>query len=73
MRGIGNFHYVLIIGSEEGEYLCLDPLEDEVTRLSRYGNRVYSFRCVWYEKPQDISLYESLIKQREADQIVLDM
>lgn len=46
---------------------------DEVTRLSRYGNRVYSFRCVWYEKPQDISLYESLIKQREADQIVLDM
>lgn len=50
MQGIGNFHYVLIVGSEAGEYLCMDPLRDEITELSEYGERVYAIRCVWYEK-----------------------
>lgn len=47
MYALGNFHYVLIVGVEDGEYLCMDPLQDEVTKLSRYGNRVYALRCVY--------------------------
>ena len=50
MKGLGNFHYVLIVGTEAGKYVCMDPLEDELIMLSDYGNRVYAIRCVWKEK-----------------------
>lgn len=43
----GSSHYILIVGAEGGEYLCMDTLEDGVTRLSDYGNRIYAVRCVW--------------------------
>ena len=46
MRGIGNFHYVLIVKFEDGKYFCMDPLADELQPLSHYGNRVYALRCV---------------------------
>lgn len=46
MHGVGSFHYVLIVGVEDGEYICMDPLENELTRLSRYWNRVYAVRVV---------------------------
>lgn len=49
IKGLGNFHYVLIVGTEEGKYVCMDPLEDALTTLSDYGNRVYAIRCVWKE------------------------
>ena len=47
MRGLGNFHYVLIVKAENGEFYCMDPLEDELTKLSKYGNRIYAVRCVF--------------------------
>lgn len=50
MNGIGSFHYVLIVGSEEGDYICMDPLEEDLTTLSDYFDRVYAVRCVWKEK-----------------------
>lgn len=46
MYAFGNVHYVLIVGAEDGAYLCMDPLRDELTKLSAYGNRVYALRCV---------------------------
>lgn len=46
MYGLGNFHYVLIVKAENGEFYCMDPLEDELTKLSKYGNRIYAVRCV---------------------------
>lgn len=46
MHTIGSFHYVLIVGTENGEYVCMDPLENELTRLSQYGGRVYAIRVV---------------------------
>lgn len=46
MNGIGNYHYVLIVGIEDRNYVCMDPLEDELTKLSRYLNRVYAVRVV---------------------------
>lgn len=46
MHGLGNFHYVLIVGVEDGDYLCMDPLESELTYLSHYQNRVYAVRMV---------------------------
>lgn len=49
MHGIGNLHYVLIVGVEDGKYICMDPLEDELTKLSRYWNRVYAVRGVYAE------------------------
>ena len=52
MHGIGSFHYVWIVGAEDGEYICMDPLEDELTSLSEYGNRIYALRAVWFEEVQ---------------------
>lgn len=49
MSGVGNFHYVLIVGAKEDVYICMEPLEDELTALSKYGNRIYAVRCVWKE------------------------
>ena len=49
MGGIGNTHYVLITGAEDGVYICMDPLADRPTRLSRYWDRIYAVRCVWTE------------------------
>lgn len=46
MHAVGSFHYVLIVGIQNGDYLCMDPLKDEITPLSTYGNRVYGIRCV---------------------------
>ena len=43
-------HFILIIGAEDGEYVCMDPLKDELTKLSDYSNRIYSVRCVWYSE-----------------------
>lgn len=47
MYGLGNFHYVLIVKAEAGEYYCMDPLRDGLVPLSLYGNRVYAVRCVY--------------------------
>lgn len=46
--GLGNFHYVVIVGSEGGDFLCMDPLNGEkaAVRLSKFGNRVYALRYV---------------------------
>lgn len=46
VNGIGNYHYVLIVGIEDSDYVCMDPLADELTKLSRYLNRVYAVRLV---------------------------
>ncbi len=46
MYGVGNFHYVLIVKAENGDFYCMDPLEDKLTKLSKYGNRIYAVRCV---------------------------
>ncbi len=43
-------HFILIVGTKDGEYICMDPLEDKLTKLSDYGSKVYAVRCVWYEK-----------------------
>lgn len=51
MYGLGNFHYVLIVKAEKGEFYCMDPLEDGLTKLSKYANRIYAVRCV---SPADI-------------------
>ncbi len=47
VNGFGNFHYVLIIGIENGEYICMDPLKDNFTKLSDYFNRIYAIRVIY--------------------------
>lgn len=47
VNGFGNFHYILIVGIENGEYICMDPLKDNLTHLSDYWNRVYAVRVVY--------------------------
>lgn len=49
MNGFGNYHYVLIVKAEGGVFYCMDPLRDELTPLSAYGNRVYAVRCFYVE------------------------
>lgn len=46
VSGVGNFHYVLIVGTENMDYVCMDPLKSELTRLSQYLRRVYAVRMV---------------------------
>ncbi len=47
--GNGAGHWVLLVGSRDGEYLCMDPLEPsgELAPLSRHGSVVYRMRCVY--------------------------
>ena len=47
VNGIGNFHYVLIMGVENGEYICMDSLKDDLAPLSDYLNRIYAVRVVY--------------------------
>lgn len=47
MHALGSFHYVLVVGVQDGKYLCMDPLRDEIVPLSSYGNLVYGIRCVF--------------------------
>lgn len=54
MHGIGNYHYVLIVGADEGEYLCMDPLQDDMTKLSDYFGLVYAVRCVWKDDDANV-------------------
>lgn len=37
-------HYVLIVGARDGDFLCMDPLDDHITTLSKYWNRIYAVR-----------------------------
>lgn len=46
VNGVGNWHYVLVVGLEDQEYICMDPLKNELTRLSQYLSRVYAVRVV---------------------------
>ena len=46
VNGLGNWHYVLVVGLENQEYICMDPLKDELTKLSQYLDRVYAVRVV---------------------------
>lgn len=49
--GNGYWHWVLLIGSDERGYLCMDPLYDkkEARPLSDHGGKVYSYRLVVME------------------------
>ena len=46
--GVG--HFVLIVGSENGEYLCMDPLKEKQkpVPLSEFGDKIYFIR--YFEK-----------------------
>lgn len=52
--GHGASHWVLLVGSRDGEYLCMDPLEPdgELIPLSRHGGVVYRMRCVYWEEQE---------------------
>lgn len=46
--GLGNFHYVVITGSHDGNFECMDPLrsDKEPVSLSKFRNRIYAVRYV---------------------------
>ncbi len=50
--GNGAAHWVLLVGSENGEYVCMDPLskDGKLIPLSCHGGMVYRMRCVYWEK-----------------------
>lgn len=49
--GTGSYHYVLIVSSTDGEYWCMDPLEEEKTLvpLSDFGGKIYAVRFLQWE------------------------
>lgn len=48
VSGLGNYHFVLIVGAQDGEYLCMDPLseKEEIVPLSKFWNRIYAVRYI---------------------------
>ena len=48
VAGLGNYHFVLIVGAQDGEYMCMDPLneKEEIVPLSKFWNRIYAVRYV---------------------------
>ena len=51
-HGWGSYHYVLIAGAKDKEYICMDPLSDRLLKLSDYKGMVYAVRCVWRKKSE---------------------
>lgn len=47
--GDGYWHWVLLIGSDENGYLCMDPLygEKKARPLAAHGDTIYSYRVVY--------------------------
>lgn len=50
VAGVGAYHWVLVTGTGEEGYLCMDPMCEsrEPVWLSQFGNRVYSMRAVYF-------------------------
>lgn len=48
VAGFGSYHFVLIVGAQDGEYLCMDPLNEkgEIVPLSKFWNRIYAVRYI---------------------------
>lgn len=46
--GVGSYHFVLLVGSENSEFLCMDPLQeaDALVPLSESGGKIYTVRYV---------------------------
>ena len=44
----GSFHFVLLVGSSDGEYQCMDPLqpEEQTVPLSYFGSQIYGMRVL---------------------------
>ncbi|MGN0612939.1 MAG: hypothetical protein ACI4JB_03485 [Porcipelethomonas sp.] len=42
----GNYHFVLLTGSDDESFLCMDPMngKGEAVSLSEYDNKIYSLR-----------------------------
>ena len=49
VKGLGNFHYVLLVKCQDGQFWCMDPLhaEEELVPLSAFGNRIYAIRYLY--------------------------
>ncbi len=49
--GKGAIHWLVVLGAEDGHYLCMDPLNGskELKSLEEFGDTVYAMRCVYWE------------------------
>lgn len=49
--GLGAYHWVLLVGSDGEDYLCMDPLSEEETLvpLSEFWSRIHGVRAVYFE------------------------
>lgn len=47
-KGLGIYHWVVIVGAKDGEYLIADPLSKvtEPAQLSTHGGRIYAYRVL---------------------------
>ena len=50
MGGVGAWHWVLLTGTDESGYVCMDPMgeAEEPVPLSEFQDRVYSVRAVYF-------------------------
>lgn len=49
--GVGNYHYVLLVESQDGAFWCMDPLEEtpKAVPLSDFGDKIYAVRYLQAE------------------------
>lgn len=42
----GNYHFVLLVGADEGDFLCMDPLNEnhEIVSLAKFNHKIYAVR-----------------------------
>lgn len=42
----GNYHFVLVVGSDEDNFLCMDPMNEDgdITPMSKFDDKIYSVR-----------------------------
>lgn len=69
VNAVGNFHYVLIVGAENGDYICMDPLKSELTGLSQYAGRVYAMRMVWVEGSEKSHIFTASVPPEYCYQV----
>ncbi len=50
IKGVGSWHWVLLIGADQDGYLCMDPMSsaEQPVSLRAFGNRVYAMRAVYF-------------------------
>lgn len=63
----GNYHFVLLVGSDENSFLCMDPLNEngEAVSLEKFDNKIYSVNYFTQAAENEILDAEEIIEEQK--------